>query len=108
AAREAEAIINLQVDRYMAWRRALGLRNPLLEMRQHAENQRDEVLEKARTMLAHGKSPDEALAFLAHTLTNKLLHEPSAHLREAALAGDLDLLHSAGRLYGLDETKPQP
>ncbi|WP_426662602.1 glutamyl-tRNA reductase [Rhodanobacter aciditrophus] len=106
AAREADAIIDLQVDRYMAWRRALGLRNPALDLRQHAEVYRDEVLEKARAMLARGKSPDEALGFLAHTLTNKLLHHPSARLREAALSGDLDLLHAAGRLYGLDEEEP--
>ncbi|MGN6653732.1 MAG: glutamyl-tRNA reductase [Rhodanobacter sp.] len=103
AAREADAIIDLQVDRYMAWRRALTLKNPALDMRQHAEVYRDEVLGKARAMIAHGKSPDEALAFLANTLTNKLLHHPSARLREAALSGDLDLLHAAGRLYGLDE-----
>ncbi|EIL98423.1 glutamyl-tRNA reductase [Rhodanobacter denitrificans] len=103
AAHEAEAIIDLQVERYMAWRRALTLKNPALDMRQHAEVYRDEVLGKARAMLAHGKSPDEALAFLANTLTNKLLHHPSARLREAALSGDLDLLHAAGRLYGLDE-----
>jgi len=102
AAREADAIIDLQVDRYMAWRRALTTKNPALDMRQHAEVYRDEVLGKARAMLAHGKSPDEALAFLANTLTNKLLHHPSARLREAALSGDLDLLHAAGRLYGLD------
>jgi len=103
AAREAGAIIDLQVDRYMAWRRALTLKNPALDMRQHAEVYRDEVLDKARAMLARGKSADEALAFLANTLTNKLLHHPSARLREAALSGDLDLLHAAGRLYGLDE-----
>ena len=103
AAREADAIIDLQVDRYMAWRRALTLRNPALDLRQPAETYRDEVLEKARAMLARGKSPDEALGFLAHTLTNKLLHHPSARLREATLSGDLDLLHAAGRLYGLDE-----
>ncbi|OOG48810.1 glutamyl-tRNA reductase [Rhodanobacter sp. C06] len=106
AAREADAIIDLQVDRYMAWRRALGLRNPALDLRQHAEVYRDEVLEKARAMLARGKSPDEALGFLAHTLTNKLLHHPSARLREAALSGDLDLLHAAGRLYDLDPQDP--
>ena len=105
AAREADAIIDLQVDRYMAWRRSLTLRNPALDMRHHAEMHRDEVLIKARTMLAHGKSPDEALAFLANTLTNKLLHHPSARLREAALSGDLDLLHAADRLYGLDEER---
>ncbi|HEY8586637.1 MAG TPA: glutamyl-tRNA reductase [Rhodanobacter sp.] len=102
AAQEAEAIIDLQVGRYMAWRRALTLKNPAIDMRHHAEVYRDEVLDKARAMLAHGKPPEEALAFLANTLTNKLLHHPSARLREAALSGDLDLLHAAGRLYGLD------
>ncbi|MFC4527993.1 glutamyl-tRNA reductase [Dyella halodurans] len=103
AAREADAIIDLQVERYMAWRRALTVRNPAVDMRQHAEIYRDEVLEKARAMLARGKSPDEALAFLANTLTNKLLHHPSARLRDAALSGDMELLHAAGRLYGLTE-----
>ena len=103
AAQDAEAIIDLQVGRYMAWRRALTLKNPAVDMRQHAEVYCDEVLLKARAMLAHGKSPEEALAFLANTLTNKLLHHPSARLREAALSGDLDLLHAAGRLYGVDE-----
>jgi glutamyl-tRNA reductase len=103
AAREAETIIDLQVERYMAWRRALSVRNPALDMRVHAENYRDEVLAKAQSMLARGKSPEEALSFLANTLTNKLLHHPSARLREAALAGDMELLQAAGRLYGLDE-----
>jgi len=103
AAHEAGAIIDLQVERYMAWRHALTLKNPALDMRHHAEIYRDEVLEKARSMLNRGKSPDEALAFLANTLTNKLLHHPSARLRAAALSGDLDLLHAAGQLYGLDD-----
>ncbi len=103
AAREADAMIDLQVERYMAWRRALTVHNPAVDMRQHAEVYRDEVLEKARAMLARGKSPDEALAFLANTLTNKLLHHPSARLRDAALSGDMELLHAAGRLYGLGE-----
>jgi glutamyl-tRNA reductase len=102
AAREADAIIDLQVDRYMSWRRALSLRNPAVDMRVAAEAQRDEVLAKAQAMLARGRPADEALAFLANTLTNKLLHAPSARLRDAALSGDLDLLHAAGRLYGLD------
>jgi glutamyl-tRNA reductase len=58
-------------------------------------------------MLARGKSAEEALAFLAHGLTNKLLHAPSAALRDATLAGDLDLLHAAERLYRLDESGEQ-
>ncbi|SFL20939.1 glutamyl-tRNA reductase [Rhodanobacter glycinis] len=103
AAREADAIIDLQVERYMAWRRALTLKNPALDLRHHAELYRDEVLAKAQSMIARGKPADEALAFLANTLTNKLLHHPSARLREATMSGDLDLLHAAERLYGLDQ-----
>jgi glutamyl-tRNA reductase len=105
AAHEAEAIIDLQVDRYMAWRQALTLKNPMLDMRQHAEACRDEVLDKAHAMLAHGKGSDEVLDFLARTLTNKLLHHPSVRLREAALNGDTDLLRAAERLYALDDPK---
>jgi glutamyl-tRNA reductase len=99
AAREAEAIIDLQVGHYTAWRRALELRNPLPQLRHGAEAQRDAVLAKARQQLAAGRTPEQVLEFLAHTLTNKLLHAPSANLRAAAQRGDVDLLRAAERLF---------
>ena len=99
AAVEAEAIIELQVEHYLAWRRALDLRNPLAGLRRDAEAQRDAALAKARHLLAGGRSPEQALEFLAHTLTNKLLHAPSANLRAAALRGDEELLRAAERLF---------
>ena len=99
AAREADTIIYQEVERHMAWRRALAFKNPALDLRQHVELCRDELLSKAQAMVTRGKSADEALTFLAHTLTNKLLHHPSARLREAALNGDLELLGAAARLY---------
>lgn len=99
AAREAEAIIDLQVEHYVAWRRALDLRNPLPELRRDAEAQRDAVLAKARQLLAAGRTPEQALDFLAHTLTNKLLHAPSANLRAAAQRGDVELLRAAEQLF---------
>jgi glutamyl-tRNA reductase len=99
AAREAEAIIELQVEHYVAWRRALDLRNPLPELRRDAEAQRDAVLAKARQLLAAGRTPEQALDFLAHTLTNKLLHAPSANLRAAAQRGDVELLRVAEQLF---------
>ena len=109
AAREAEAIIELQVEHYMAWRRAIDLGNPVQAMRRRAESERDEVLAKAHALLARGKSPDEALTFLAHTLTNKLLHAPTIALRQAALTGDADLLRAAERLFDNDDdTQPAP
>ncbi len=107
AAREAEILIELQVQHTMDWWRALDLKSPLNHLRGHAEAQRDEVLRKARGMIARGRTPDEALAFLASTLTNKLLHTPSANLRQAALHGDLDLLQAAARLYN-DKSDSNP
>ncbi len=103
AAREAEAIIDLQVERYMAWRRTLTLDNPIRALRSQAMDQRDEVLAHAVRMLERGKPPREALDYLAHTLTNKLLHAPSASLHDATLAGDVQLLRAAVRLYGLED-----
>jgi glutamyl-tRNA reductase len=99
AAREAEAMIELSVEHYMGWWRALDAHNPVIDLRRTAEADRDETLAKAHALLARGKSPEEALAFLANTLTNKLLHSPSANLRAAALRGDTELLHAAQRLF---------
>jgi len=98
--REAEAIIDLQVERYLAWRRGAEFDRPLRVYRANAEAQRDEVLARAREMLVNGRDPNEALDFLANTLTGKLLHTPSVRLHEAAEHGDQALLDAATRLFG--------
>jgi len=105
AAHEAEAIIELQVERYLAWRRAAMLDQPLRAFRAEAEAQRDQVLARAREMIASGRDPAEALEYLAHTLTGKLLHVPSVRLREAAQSGDSALLEAAARLFDHGESR---
>jgi len=75
------------------------LSNPLAAMRRDAEAQRDATLAKARQLLDGGRTPAQALDFLAHTLTNKLLHAPSANLRAAAQRGDVELLRAAEKLF---------
>ena len=106
AAREAEALIDLQVEHYLAWRHALHDQNPIMQMRRDAETQRDAVLSRARQLLANGRDPQQALEFLANTLTNKLLHAPSASLRDAALRGDTELLRAATRLFEIKDESP--
>jgi glutamyl-tRNA reductase len=106
AAREAEALIDLQVEHYLAWRHALHEQNPLTHLRRDAENQRDAVLARAKQLIANGRDPQQALEFLANTLTNKLLHAPSANLRDAALRGDTELLRAATRLFEIEDELP--
>ncbi len=106
AAQQAEEIIDVQVERFMSWLRAQDAVSTIRDYRQHAEQQRDEVMRKAQQMLARGKDPQEALAFLASTLTNKLTHAPSVRIREAAENGESDLLDAALVLFNIDKEKP--
>ncbi|MGH8053201.1 MAG: glutamyl-tRNA reductase [Stenotrophomonas sp.] len=99
AAAEAEAIIDLQVGRYQDNLRAAQLQTPIRQLRAFGEASRAELLAKARQQLAHGKDADEVLEQLAHGLTNRLLHPPTAALRQAALDGDTDLTRAAERLF---------
>jgi glutamyl-tRNA reductase len=102
AAEEAEAIIELQVEHFMAWWQASDRHEVLKALRQQAEVQRDALLGKARDALAAGRAAEQVLEQLAHGLTNRLLHSPSAMLRQAAMRGDLDMLRTAQRLFDLD------
>ncbi|MBE5315957.1 MAG: glutamyl-tRNA reductase [Xanthomonadales bacterium] len=99
AAREAEAIIDLQVEHFLGWWRAADRQGLIRDIRSQAERERDAVLIRAQQMLAQGKPADEALRYLAHTLTNKLLHAPSARLRQAAQRGELELFRAAEQLF---------
>jgi len=99
AAAEAEAIIDLQVSRFVETQQASAHQAPLRQLRAFGEATRTELLERARQQLANGKPADEVLELLAHGLTNRLLHPPTAALRAAALSGDADLTRAAERLF---------
>jgi glutamyl-tRNA reductase len=102
AADEAETLITLQVEQFMAWWRGSQHQDALKQLRARGENARDAWLLKAREQLAQGHDPSEVLDALAHGLTNKLLHAPTAALRQAALDGDAVLLEAAARIFDTD------
>ena len=101
AAEQAKDIIVFQVDEFLGWMRSLDAVGLIQDYRRQANGIRDEVLAKAQRMLEAGKPPEEVLNFLAQTLTNKLLHTPSAQLREAGSAGHHELLEAANTLFRL-------
>jgi glutamyl-tRNA reductase len=100
---EARSLIAAEVERFLASLKTLDAAPTIRELRTRAEQSKQQTLEQARRMVASGKSPEEALQFLANTLTNRLLHPPSSALRSAAEGGDDALVHAARRLYSLDE-----
>ncbi|MDI9238995.1 glutamyl-tRNA reductase [Lysobacter sp. LF1] len=99
AATEAEAIVELQVARFTETMAASTRTEPLKRLRAHGEAAKADVLAKAQQQLAAGQDPQEVLSFLAHTLTNRILHAPTVALREAALTGNADLARAADKLF---------
>ncbi len=102
AAVDAEKLIEDSLNRFAAAQRTLSAVPLIKSLRGRSETLRDEVLDEARRRLAQ-KGPEEALDYLAHTLTNKLLHTPSESLRRAAGEQDQRLLDAARALYRLDD-----
>jgi len=105
AAEQARDIIENQIDDFLNWERSLDSVEVIRDIRENAQSISDDILQKAQAQLAQGKSPEDALAFLARTLTNKLLHQPSATLRQSGENARHDLLDYARQLFLNTETK---
>jgi glutamyl-tRNA reductase len=103
AAIQAEEIIDMQVKNFVAWMKSLDAVKTIQEFRHKAEASRDEVLQKALQQLKQGKPSEEVLQFLAHTLTNKLIHNPSVNLKLAGSEGRKELIRAMRELYGLND-----
>jgi len=105
AAEQAEEIIDTQVDYFLAWLRAQGAQSTILDYRHQAEQARDEALQKALALLNSGVPAELALNRLAHSLTNKLIHTPSAQIRAAAENERHDLIAAAREIFKLTDSQ---
>ncbi len=105
AAQQAEEIIEKQVEQFMGWLRSLKGVDTIRAFRSQAEQKRDEQLAQAKKQLAAGKNAEQVIEDLARTLTNKLIHEPSAQLNRAAHSGRKELLKYARELFNLEANK---
>ena len=103
AAKQAEELIENQVTRFMGWLRSLDAVATIRAYREHAELLRDIEINKAKRMLARGVPPEVVLAQLARILTNKLIHSPSTHLRQAGFEGRSEVLAIARELFDLKD-----
>lgn len=103
AAQQAEEIIDVQAEHFMAWMRSLDAVPGLRAYREHAQALGAEELARARRRLASGKSPEEVLETLTHNLIQKLAHDPSVNMRAAAASGQTGLLEVVRSLFKLSD-----
>jgi glutamyl-tRNA reductase len=101
AAEQAEGMVTEEVGNFMAWLRAQDHMATIREYRARTDSIRQEVFDKALSLLHNGKNPEEALQFLAHTLANKLSHDATQAMHHAARNGDHTLLEHARTLFNL-------
>ncbi|MDZ7747747.1 MAG: glutamyl-tRNA reductase [Halofilum sp. (in: g-proteobacteria)] len=102
AATEAEQIIDTRAEEFVAWQRSLGAVDTIKEFRAQADAIRQRTLEQARRMLEQGRSPEDTLEFLAHTLSTRLLHNPTVTLRHAGRHERDEVVEAARELFDLD------
>jgi glutamyl-tRNA reductase len=104
AAEQAQEIIDFHTGEFMGWLRSLDAVELVQDYRCQAVQIRDEVLQRAQRQLQNGKNPEEVLEYLAHTLTNKILHTPSAQIRQAGEQGQQELLKAANTLLKIKDS----
>jgi glutamyl-tRNA reductase len=105
AAARAEAIVAEEAERFRAWQASRGVVPAIASLRARAEEIRSGELGRARRRLA-GLSDDERRTVEAVTvqIVNKLLHDPTVRLKDAAAEADGAAYADAVRhLFGLDD-----
>ena len=101
AVQQAEAIIDTQVGQFMHWMDGRAGVPLIVRLREQAEQSRRQELERALRRLEHGEAPAQVLEALSQGLTNKLMHAPTAALRDSAGEERRDLASILGRLFGI-------
>ncbi len=108
-ARKADQIISEGVRLFMEDVRSLAAVDVVKDYRRMAEQMREVELQRALRALARGEDPQRIATQLARGITNKLIHAPTAGLRQASADGRHDLLAHARKLLGLAAGhRPEP
>ena len=110
----AEAIVEAEVTAFAQERETRAALPVLAELRRRAEQ--IARVEADRTLSHLGSRLDEkgrkSVEAMAQAIVNKLLHGPTARLKEAAASGDSDLPGAAAELFGVETedppTQPEP
>jgi len=102
AAHQAAGLMKENVAEYLAQLRSKNSVATIKAYRDQSEQIRDRELARAEKLLQSGVSPELALADLARSLTNKLVHAPTTALAKAGREGRMDLIGYGQELLNVD------
>jgi glutamyl-tRNA reductase len=107
AAVSALSDVDKAVDDFMRWLYGLRAARSLKWMRKQSHEHEKELTDKALRKLQAGQDPAKVVQQLASTLTNRILHEPSKRLREAAENQDYEILKAVDQIFRIKEQEDQ-
>lgn len=93
AAEQAESLVEFHTEYFMRKLRIFKARSLIQQFRQQIHSLRDHEVRKALSLLNEGENPKKVIDDLARRLTNKILHQPTIKLRQAASEKQQDVLH---------------
>jgi glutamyl-tRNA reductase len=99
--RKADQIIAAGIAAIDEEQRTLVAVDLVKQYRKSAEELRQREVDKALAAITRGDDPQAVVAQLARSITNKLIHAPTAGLKKASAEGRHDVLGHAVRLLGL-------
>ncbi|MGN8160564.1 glutamyl-tRNA reductase [Salinisphaera sp. SWV1] len=104
AAANAERIVDENVARYLQWLRGRASVPAIRALRERAERDRRDTLERAKRRLKNGMPAEEALDYLSRQLSGRLLHNPTRALAEANLEdASGETLRTVSRLLNVED-----
>lgn len=103
AAAQAEQIIDFQTEHYMRSLRSLDSVPTICALREKFNLLSQEELTKALKKMQAGMEPEKVMNEFSRLLINKVLHQPTIQLRQAAYNGQLEALELAKQLFALKD-----
>ncbi|MDA8170165.1 MAG: glutamyl-tRNA reductase [Nitrospiraceae bacterium] len=100
-AEKAEKIIGEEVESFERWLSSLQSVPAIVELREKAEEIRKCELARLFNKLQLGEKEQKAVEYMASAIVNKLIHPPTAALKEDAVDREL-LIETIRKLYGLN------
>ncbi len=104
-AQKAENIIEEEIETFLKWLASLDSVPTIIALREKAEEVRKEELDKLfHKIQGIGEKDKEAIEYMATAIMNKLIHPPTAALKEDSENKDI-LVATIKRLYGIEGEK---